>query len=130
MRHALQTTSVLVGLLLAEACATGSSAAEELGANGPRSFITSAEIGRGQFPNAYDAIRTLRPGWLGASGFDTIGRPGGMKVLLDDIEVSGPDPLRSFSFTRVDSMQWFDGPAAVKRWGRGYERGAILVRRR
>lgn len=93
-----------------------------------RDLLERAEIDRGQYPNAYEAIRGLRPQWLRVRGRDTItGDPGTVQVLLDDVRLGGPESLRTLPVSGVVYIQFLDGITASQRWGTGYGNGAIFI---
>jgi hypothetical protein len=93
-----------------------------------RDIIPREELDRGQWANAYEAVRNLRPQWLRVRGRDTInGEPGTVQVVLDDVRLGGPEALRTLPLTGVSYFQWLDGISASQRWGTGFGNGAILI---
>ena len=90
--------------------------------------ITAEELTRGQWSNAYDAVRTLRPQWLTFKGADTIlGDQGEVQVRLDDTPLGGIASLRQVTSVGIASMRFVDGITAAGRWGGAYANGAILI---
>ena len=93
-----------------------------------RDILERTEIDRGQWANAYEAIRGLRPQWLRVRGRDTItGDPGTVQVLLDDVRLGGPESLRTLPISGIAYIQFLDGITASQRWGTGYGNGAIFI---
>jgi hypothetical protein len=127
MRWLLHATLLTALLFAPGGCATSSSA----GAGstlGSRDFIEREEITKGQWPNSFELVRSLRPQWLRVRGRDTIqGDPGGVQVVLDNVRVGGPDALRTIPVGGVAYFQWLDGISASQRWGTGFGNGAIFV---
>lgn len=93
-----------------------------------RDVLDREEISRGQWANAYEAIRGLRPQWLRVRGRDTInGDPGTVQILLDDVRLGGMESLRTLPVSGIAYIQFLDGITASQRWGTGYGNGAIFI---
>ena len=134
MRRVAVASRVLIAIvaLAATGCASRTTADGASGsASAPatrRDILERAEIARGQWANAYEAIRSLRPQWLRVRGRDTItGDPGTVQVLLDDVRLGGPESLRTLPVSGVAYIQFLDGITASQRWGTGYGNGAIFI---
>jgi hypothetical protein len=129
MRHLIQASLVTALLLVPAACGgSRSSAAESTTPTTRRDIIAREELDRGQWANAYEAVRNLRPQWLRVRGRDTINsEPGTVQVVLDDVRLGGTDALRTLPLTGVVYFQWMDGISASQRWGTGFGNGAILI---
>ena len=120
--------ALLIGLVIPHSgCATrGAAAASAPTTN--RDFIARDEIDKGQWPNAYELIRSVRPQWLRVRGRDTIvGEPGTVQVVLDDVRLGATDALRTLPVGGIAYFQWLDGITASQRWGMGFGNGAIFV---
>ena len=127
MRRVLHAV-LLIALVVPESgCATRGAAAASAPATN-RDFIVRDEIDKGQWPNAYELIRSVRPQWLRVRGRDTIvGEPGGVQVVLDDVRLGAIDALRTLPVSGIAYFQWLDGISASQRWGTGFGNGAIFV---
>jgi hypothetical protein len=129
---ALRTLAAAVVAAGAAACASRQPADSSVNASAApatrRDVLERTEIDRGQWPNAYEAIRGLRPQWLRVRGRDTItGDPGTVQVLLDDVRLGGPESLRTLPISGIAYIQFLDGITASQRWGTGYGNGAIFI---
>lgn len=91
-------------------------------------MITTDDLQRGHWSNAFDLIEALRPRWLNNRGSDTIiGTPTEVQVYLNDSRLGGPQTLRGVSVTGITSVQFIDGVSAAGRWGADHGNGAILI---
>ena len=130
MRPLLFASLTAVLILGSTACATGTggSASSSSAPAGSRELLLREEMDRGQWANAYEAVRSLRPQWLRVRGRDTItGDPGEVQVVLDDVRLGGPDVLRTLPLGGITYIQFIDGITASQRWGMGFGNGAIFV---
>jgi hypothetical protein len=129
MRHLIQASLVTALLLLpAAACGSRSTSAGSSAPTARRDIIAREELDRGQWANAYEAVRNLRPQWLRVRGRDTINsEPGTVQVVLDDVRLGGVESLRTLPLTGVVYFQWMDGISASQRWGTGFGNGAIVI---
>jgi hypothetical protein len=115
------------------ACASRGGARESTAAAATRgkhdpNLITAEELTHGQWANAYDAVRSLRPQWLNFKGADTIlGEQGEVQVRLDDSPLGGIASLRQVNSVGIASMRFIDVITAAGRWGGAYANGAILI---
>ena len=128
MRHILQASLMIALLLTPAACASRPVGSESPAGSSRREFIVREELNRGQWPNAYEMVRNLRPQWLRVRGPDTInGTPGGVQVVLDDVRLGGTDALRNIPLSGIVYLQWLDGITASQRWGTGFGNGVVFV---
>jgi hypothetical protein len=102
-------------------------AARRDGAPGPgdQSILRAADFGN--YANAFQAVQTLRPGWLrtrAAGSFQTVGQ---VWVYRDGMRFGDLDRLRTINTVEIDSLRYLDGIAASQRWGLGHENGVIHV---
>ena len=127
MRRVLRAV-LLIALMVPHAgCATRGAAAASTAATN-RDFLARPEIEKGQWPNAYELIRSVRPQWLRVRGRDTIvGEPGTVQVVLDDVRIGTTEALRTLPVSGIAYFQWLDGISASQRWGTGFGNGAIFV---
>ena len=122
---ALLLTVLLVGPI---ACASGGAATSSTAPASNRDWLMREEVDKGQWANAYEAVRNLRPQWLRVRGRDTItGDPGGVQIVLDDVRLGGVEVLRTLPISGVVYFQFVDGISASQRWGTGFGNGAIFV---
>lgn len=128
MRHLIHASLVTALLLVPTACGSRSTSADASAPSARRDIIAREELDRGQWANAYEAVRNLRPQWLRVRGRDTINsEPGTVQVVLDDVRLGGVDALRTLPLTGVVYFQWLDGISASQRWGTGFGNGAIVI---
>ena len=100
------------------------------GAGGPN-VITAPELSRSKAPNAYDAIRQIRPGLLRARDPGSViyfkaRRPA---VAVDNTLVS-VDMLRTLPTGKVARIEYVNSWIAAKRYGMGFGNGLILIETR
>lgn len=119
MRSSLAIAWVAI-LVAMPACAGGPQPGTVTGFD--RNTITPEELGQRSFYSAYDAVETLRPGWLNKRGQD-----GDIQVYVDDNHVGGLEVLRRIRLPSVYLMRHMDGIQAAARYGDGHELGVILV---
>ncbi len=118
----------IVLVLGSTACASGGASGSSTAPSGNRDLLMRDEIDKGQWANAYEAVRNLRPQWLRVRGRDTItGDAGGVQVVLDDVRLGGTEVLRTVPISGVVYFQFVDGISASQRWGTGFGNGAIVV---
>lgn len=128
MRQVLQASLVTALLLFPAACASRPPGTDSAAPAGSRDFVLREEMDRGQWPNAFEMVRNLRPQWLRVRGRDTItGDPGGVQVVLDNVRLGGTEALRTLPVGGIAYFQWVDGMSASQRWGTGFGNGAIFV---
>lgn len=91
-------------------------------------LITTDELRDIRFATIYDAVRLLKGQWLIERNLDDLSSSGPtMQVYLDDVRVGGVDALRDIPAKNAAYVRHIDGTRAMARWGRGHERGVILV---
>jgi len=115
----------IVAVLLASACGGGGGGGGAKPAGAPptdRETLRPADWGTRNFYSAYDAVASLRPGWLNKRGPD-----GEVQVYVDDNHVGGVEMLRSVRTTSISMIKHLDGIQASARYGLGHDQGAILV---
>ena len=128
MRPLLLASIVIALLLVPAACATSPAAGGAADRTGSRDWIMRDEMEKGNWANAFEVVRNLRPQWLRVRGRDTImGQPGGVQVVLDDVRLGETDVLRTLPVGGITYFQWLDGITASQRWGTGFGNGAIFI---
>ena len=115
---------VLALALLLGACATNGASAR----TGRSDMIVQEQIAGRGFASAYDAIETIRGGWLRTRGATTlIGTEAEIQVYLDNTRLGGIETLRQIPAVNVAYIQWYNANDATARWGIGHGAGAIFV---
>ena len=128
MRTVILASLSAAFLLGFTACAGSRTSASTSAPASNRDWLMRDEMSRGQWANAYEAVRNLRPQWLRVRGRDTItGDAGGVQVVLDDVRLGGTDVLRTLPIGGVVYFQFIDGISASQRWGTGFGNGVIFV---
>lgn len=123
---------ILTLLLVCSVLAGCYSGAASGPAGGSRSSLTGPigieELDRSAAPNAYEALRTLRPAWLHARGQTSVRRePDRPVVYVNNIRLGTPESLRDISAADVRVIQYLDSRQSQLRFGSGHEGGVILV---
>lgn len=116
-------------LLLLAACSSGRATPEvgEMRARRDANLLTRQELAETHVSDSYEAVRMLRPAWLQKRGSLSATQPTDIKVYLDNVQLGGPQSLRSIPVNSVQKMQFLDAATATQRWGTGNVHGAILV---
>ena len=124
MRHVRLAYSILLGVTVA--CASGS--------RGPKpdafeaNVITAAEIRNAQVHNAEEAVRRLRPKFLGSRGPTTFrNSPGDTQVYLDDAHFGSIQELRGIEANIISEIRFLTPTQAQARFGRSNNGSVILV---
>jgi hypothetical protein len=122
--HVPLRTAAAILLLLATGCA-----APRAGDGRNRNLLTAAQIVATQAQNAYDAVQTLRPGWLSSRGpvSMTDPTPTGATVYMNGTRVGDLDYLRSVLIIDIVEIRYFPAGEAGARFGMGHPRGVIEV---
>ena len=111
-------------LLLLGACAGGGAGTR----TGRSDMIVQEQIAGRGFASAYDAIESMRGGWLRTRGRTTlIGAETEIQVYLDNTRLGGIATLRQIPAVNVTYIQWFNANDATARWGIGHGAGVIFV---
>lgn len=120
---------LLLALLLFTA-ACGSSAGEESGPAPRRSpsVISSEELARTTWNNAYDIVQNLRPNWLRRRA--GLGASNELLVYMDETRLGGVSVLRNIEKPSIQELRYVDPNAATNRWGLGHSAGAIQIIRK
>lgn len=94
-----------------------------------RPTITAEELDGTGASTAYETVELLRPEWLTARGFHSIGEDADQRILayVDDIRLGAVEALTEVNAQDVHSIHFLDPAASTYRWGAGHSHGAILV---
>ncbi len=122
--------SLALTVQLAAACAASPSSGPAAGTTARRdpTVITEEQLLDARFESVYDAVRLLKAQWLIERNLDDLTSTNPtMVVYLDDARMGGLEALRDIQAKTAAYVRYIDGPRAMARWGRGHERGVILV---
>jgi hypothetical protein len=96
--------------------------------SGGSDLITRADIDRGQWRNAYELVRNLRPRWIRTRGATHLpGQSGGVQVYVDGTRLGGVGLLRDLPTAAIQNVTWVDPISAAGRWGPNHGDGVIEV---
>jgi hypothetical protein len=121
-------TGILFALvLMASACATGSSGSNEPQRN--RDVLTAEELAPLVQFSAWDAIQRLRPMWMRPGGIRNSANPAGHYpyVFVDGSPYGEMESLRGFRMENVREMRFVNATDTTIRYGGQYQGGVILV---
>ena len=129
MRSRWRRLGAAAGVLVAACSAPAPGGGTHSGSRplGSRDIITSQEIGRGQWSNAYDLVHNLRPGWLQKRGPDSFENPGEIQVYVDGTRLGDIHLLRTLPTSAIRRLEWIDPVSAAGRWGLNHSHGVIHV---
>ncbi len=118
--------TIIIPIVVAACVSSGPQ--QESAAAGGADRITRAEIDRGQWSDAFELVRTLRPRWVEPRGPDTIlGEVGEVQVYIDGMRLGAVDLLRNVPTSAIHRLEWVDPITAAGRWGLGHNHGVIAV---
>jgi hypothetical protein len=129
--------SIVVALLFAVACASGSQAAapatvapsaHDNGSGGASdaAHLTQEQITAANLPTAYDLVDRLRRPWLRRDAVTG----GEVVVYMDERNIGAATALRDVPSVDVAAMDYISNADATKRWGADIKGSVILVVRR
>lgn len=129
LRHAVAAWFVLQLVV-------GVSAAEAQGRRN-RNLITQEEIEKSSATDAYQLIKTLRPGWFTRRGVssgqvrtDAVGGLDDGTVMvayLDGVRMSDVNDLSSLTVERIKEVRYLNASDATTKYGTGHTSGAIEI---
>jgi len=95
-------------------------------------LITAPELSRSKAPNAYDAIREIRPEMLRTRDPGTVVyfKARQPLVAVDNTLVGGVEVLRTLPIGKVARIEYVDSWVAAKRYGTGFGNGVMLIETR
>jgi hypothetical protein len=89
--------------------------------------LSREEMLKEHFTNVYDAVASLRSGWLTVRGTDSFRQTSQVWVYYDENRLGGVDEMRSVMVTSVAGVQHYNGVDATMRWGVGHSAGVIQI---
>jgi hypothetical protein len=116
--------SLLVLLMVVTACAGRPTA----GRPAPdRNVLSSEEMLKAGYPDAFMTVQALRPQWLQRRGATSIRSEATIKVYLDGSLLGGVDHLKQITTRSISTIRHYDELEASQRWGLDHGQGAIAV---
>ncbi len=76
---------------------------------------------------AYEVIEMLRPIWLQPRSGQSVNRPGGITVFINDVRYGDIQSMRSIPSVDIHLIQRYSATAASQRWGPGHSEGVIFI---
>ena len=118
----------VLAALVAVSCASGNTG-DETTARAPGAFepITRGEIDRGQWRDALELVRTIRPTWARSRGTDSFENPGTVQVYVDGTRLGNVELLSTLPTQGIQSVEWVDPVSAAGRWGLNHAHGVIYI---
>ena len=89
--------------------------------------LSQEEMLQEHFTNVYDAVASLRSGWLTVRGTDSFRQTSQIWVYYDENRLGRVDEMRSVLVNSVASLRHYNGVDATMRWGVGHSAGAIQI---
>ena len=115
-------------VMLAAALGCGARPGAAPAAAAESDVITAAEIKAAQVYNAEEAVRRLRPRFLGTRGPTTLrGAPGETRVYLNDTEYGNVSSLRTIEASVIREIRFLNSRDAQARFGSANNGSVILV---
>ena len=111
-------------LLLAAGCSTAAGGGT---LRGDANVIEREDILGSNRGTAYEVVEMLRPQWLRTRSDQSVLRPGGILVYVDDVRYGDLDSLRGINAREIFQMQRYNSTAASQRWGPGHSEGVIYI---
>src|SRR5688500_9557160 len=114
----------LLGLvLLATACAARSPGRP----TEDRNVLSSEEMLKAGYPDAYATVQALRPRWLQRRGATSSRNEATIKVYLDGSLLGGLESLKQITTRSISTIRHYDALEAASRWGLDHGQGANAV---
>ncbi len=89
--------------------------------------LSREEIVKEHFTNVYDAVASLRSGWLTVRGTDSFREASQVWIYYDQTRLGSVDEMRSVLVSSVASLRHYNGVDATMRWGVGHSAGVIQI---
>jgi hypothetical protein len=89
--------------------------------------ITRDEMLKGNYATVYDAVAARHSMWLQPRGPDSFVLPSIVWVYIDGARAGGVEVLHTLQPRLVNTVRFYDGPAATSRWGVDNGAGVIHV---
>jgi hypothetical protein len=115
----------LLFVLCVAACGAQSQASGGGGSSSNRNALSSEEMLRAGYPDAFATVQSLRPQWLQRRGANS--RAQSIKVYLDGSLLGGPELLRQITTRSIGSIRYMTPLEASERYGLDHDLGAIIV---
>jgi hypothetical protein len=116
--------SALAVLALCAACGSSRSRPER---RLDRTVITRDEMLKGNYATVYDAVAARHSMWLQPRGPDSFVLPSIVWVYIDGTRAGGVEILHNIQPRLVNTVRFYDGPAATSRWGVDNGAGVIHI---
>ena len=116
-----------VAILFASAACSSASSSGTGSTRSDRSLITSEQILKHHFTNAYEAVEALHSNWLVNKSADSFNAPSQIRVYVDNTFYGAVESLRSINPNNIRLIRHYDGVAATARWGIDHGAGVIQV---
>ena len=118
---------MLAVLLFGSAACTSSRSSTSKSGRPDSSLITSEQIIKHRFANAYEAVEALHSNWLVNKSADSFNAPSQIRVYVDNTFYGAVESLRSINPNNIRLIRHYDGVAATARWGIDHGAGVIQV---
>ena len=92
-----------------------------------RDVITQEQMLEHRFATAFEAVQSLRAGWLIPRGQTSLYGETIIWVYQDNNKLGGVETLRGVATNSVAFIRWFDPLAATARWGIDHTQGVIFI---
>jgi len=127
--HARPPMLSLGTILVLAACATKGGTPVPSAAPGRNAeVVTMEELNKARtYPNLYEALQALRPGWFRRFPTRLSGPEGDIVVYLDRQRLGGPETLRDIQLSAVTGVRYYGPSEAQGAFGLGHTHGAIQV---
>ena len=114
-------------LLFASVACASAGSSDKSSTKTDRSLITSEQILKHRFTNAYEAVEALHSNWLVNKSADSFNAPSQIRVYVDNTFYGAVESLRSINPNNIRLIRHYDGVAATARWGIDHGAGVIQV---
>jgi hypothetical protein len=92
-----------------------------------RERLSQEEMLNEHFTYVYDAVASLRSGWLVIRGTDSFQQTSQIWVYYDETRLGGVDEMRNVLVSSIVGVRHYNGVEATQRWGVGHNAGAIQI---
>jgi hypothetical protein len=89
--------------------------------------LSQEEMLKEHFTYVYDAVASLRSGWLTIRGTDSFRQTSQIWVYYDENRLGGVEEMRTVTVTSIAGVRHYNGVDATMRWGVGHNAGAIQI---
>jgi hypothetical protein len=129
LRRSSALGALLLGSLLAQACASGGGGTGGGGSSGNPDIIMREQFADLTGENARQIVQRLRPTWLRARDQGTFGNaePAYARVFVDGINFGPIEALGRFNASQIDQFRYIRATDATTRYGTGFPGGIIEI---